>query len=203
MQEWARFEIKGHSFVAYLPSDDAEESVLRFSVVKDGTSSAARRSRSFIGRSSDPTWRTSPCSMRRWRRSLPISASSSGLSNASRLIPAVDHQLERWSEFGGCCPGRAGSNRDPASSGSCSCRGRAEAESGIMDRRLRSDTDPRLARPNHGLPIVGDEGQLPSVDCGSPLADCCRLEVSVLSFPVVQEPRAVIASASVRRRGSP
>lgn len=37
MQEWARFELKGHSFVAYLPSDDAEESVFTLSVVSDGT----------------------------------------------------------------------------------------------------------------------------------------------------------------------
>lgn len=36
MQEWSRFELKGHTFVAYLPSDDTEESVFSISVLKDG-----------------------------------------------------------------------------------------------------------------------------------------------------------------------
>ena len=37
MQEWAQFELKGHTFIAYLPSDDTEEQVFTISVLKDGT----------------------------------------------------------------------------------------------------------------------------------------------------------------------
>ena len=37
MQEWAQFELKGHTFIAYLPSDETEEQVFTISVLKDGT----------------------------------------------------------------------------------------------------------------------------------------------------------------------
>ncbi|MCI0431768.1 MAG: hypothetical protein L0210_14655 [Rhodospirillales bacterium] len=35
MLEWSRFELKAHTFIAYLPSDGKEESVFTVAVLKD------------------------------------------------------------------------------------------------------------------------------------------------------------------------
>lgn len=37
MQEWSRFELSGHVFIAYLPSNDQEPQHFTISVLKDGT----------------------------------------------------------------------------------------------------------------------------------------------------------------------
>lgn len=46
------------------------------------------------------------------------------------------------------------------------------------------------------LPIAGDERHLPVTGCGLPIADCCRLEVSVLSSAAVWNPMPISEPAS-------
>jgi hypothetical protein len=47
MQEWSRFELKDHTFIAYLPSDATEESVFTVSVLKAGTEIRSEKIRLF------------------------------------------------------------------------------------------------------------------------------------------------------------
>lgn len=37
MEEWSRFELTGHTFIASLPANDQEAQVFTISVLKDGT----------------------------------------------------------------------------------------------------------------------------------------------------------------------